>query len=348
MTRDRESTEGARPARRVTADDVAELAKVSRSAVSRTFTPGGSVSTATRAAVLKAAEGLGYRPNLLARSLITKRASLIAVVMANLNSPFFSEFVARLNVQLRSRGFRMLLLVVPQDGDPDDAMREALDYSVDGAILVSAKPSRAVIHEFAKAHIPIVAMNSGNVGPEAALVWTDGLSVGMSVAELMIAEGRKQPAAIIGAGRARTREFEVFAEWMERSGAQPCLWYEVPLDYDAALDLGEVLFGSDAPRPDAIFAATDLVAVGILDAAKLRYGISIPDDLSIVGIGDTLPARWQSQQLSTVRIPIGALVDTAISTLMARIDGSEESPPKIWLECDLVERGTTRARQAPR
>jgi DNA-binding LacI/PurR family transcriptional regulator len=341
-TSNRDKTPAVTPARRVNASDVAAAAAVSRSAVSRTFTPGASVAPQTRARVIAAAEALGYSPNLLARSLVTKKAGLVAVVMANLNSPFFSEFATRLNLGLRQQGFRMLLLIVPPNGDADSALTEAFDYHIDGAILLSAMPSPALMETASQRAIPLVVLDRREAGPGAALVWTDGLSVGLRLAELMLAEGRRRPALVVASLVHRTREFTSFADHMERSGSAPCRWIACGLDYEQAVKAADQLFGGDEARPDAIFAATDILAIGVLDSARLNYRIKVPEDVSIIGVGDTPQASWRSHAISTVRVPIAALVQTAISTMVASIESPGESAPRIWLECDVVERGTTR------
>ncbi|MDE1150118.1 MAG: LacI family DNA-binding transcriptional regulator [Azospirillaceae bacterium] len=342
MPNDGSRLPGTSKPRRVSALDVARLAGVSRSAVSRTYTPGAVVAAQTRARVLRAAEALGYRPNLLARGLITSRTGLIAIVLANLNSPFFSEFVSRLTVELRGRTLRTLLLVTQPDQPTDEALREALDYSIDGAILISARPSPEVAHAYSQAGVPIVLLDQrdADIAPDIAMVWTDG-RIGVDVARIMRRDGRRRPVAMIGAGRAPGDEFLAFAEEMRAAGAEPCRWREVALDYQAAHDTADTLFADPATRPDAIFAATDLMAIGALDAARLAHGLSVPRDLSLVGIGNTPAAAWRSQRLSSVRLPIAGLVHHAVAVLIDRINTPDAAAPRIWLECVIEERGTT-------
>ena len=120
----------------VTAHEVASLAKVSQSAVSRTFTPGASVSDATREKVLQAAKKLGYRPNALARSLITRRSHMIALVMSYLENQFYPLVIEKLSQKLQQQGYH-LLMFISDEAESDGVLAEILQYQVDGIVMAS-------------------------------------------------------------------------------------------------------------------------------------------------------------------------------------------------------------------
>jgi DNA-binding LacI/PurR family transcriptional regulator len=126
---------------KVTSHEVAAAAGVSRSAVSRTFTPGASVAPRTREKVLAAAGKLGYRPNALARSLIVRRTQLIGLVMAEWENPFYTRMLRLFSERLQAEGYQLVLLTSNTEADADDAVRRLLQYQVDGVIVVSARPS---------------------------------------------------------------------------------------------------------------------------------------------------------------------------------------------------------------
>ncbi|MDE1147212.1 MAG: substrate-binding domain-containing protein [Azospirillaceae bacterium] len=176
----------------------------------------------------------------------------------------------------------------------------------------------------------------------ASLVWIDAPEAGRAVAKLMLAEGRRRPAVLM-ATSFRSRELEAFAETMEAGGSEPCRWLEVGWSYEAGQRAGDTLF-TQGERPDAVFAAADNPAIGLLDAARTRYGLRVPSDLSVVGFGNTAPAAWDANRLSSVRLPIGSLIQTAVATLLARLASADEPAPRIWLGCDIVERGTSLTR----
>ncbi|HRO81024.1 MAG TPA: LacI family DNA-binding transcriptional regulator, partial [Alicycliphilus denitrificans] len=127
----------------VTAQDVARLAQVSQSAVSRTFTPGASVSEETRSKVMLAAQTLGYRPNALARSLITRRSRIIALVMSYLENQFYPLVIEKLSQKLQKQGYHVLMFISDLD-EADAVLTEILQYQVDGIVMASTTLSTAL------------------------------------------------------------------------------------------------------------------------------------------------------------------------------------------------------------
>ena len=139
---------------KVTSHEVAALAGVSRSAVSRTFTPGASVSAATREKVQAAAAKLGYRPNALARSLIVRSTQLIGLVMAEWENPFYTRMLRQFSERLQAEGYQLLLMTSGTESEVDDVARRLLQYQVDGLIVVSARPSAAFVTECEASGVP--------------------------------------------------------------------------------------------------------------------------------------------------------------------------------------------------
>jgi DNA-binding LacI/PurR family transcriptional regulator len=326
--------------RRITSSDVAQLAQVSRSAVSRTFTTGASVAPHTRQRVLAAAAELGYRP----ASARTDRP--VAVIMANVLSPYFAQLSDRLSAELAGRGLNTLFFISSDPTKIDDLVRNAIAADAGGIILFSAVPSRAVLAEARSRELPIVILDRNERVEDASLVWIDSAEIGRAVAKRMLAEGRRRPAVIATAPE-RSRELEAFADTMDAAGAAPCRSIDTGWSYTDGLDAAaRLLAGEDVP--DAVFAASDAVAIGVLDGIRRDSRLTVPGDMSIIGFGDTAPSTWLSHQLSTVRIPVVALIQTAVSTLMARMASMGTPAPRIWLSCDLVERGTSLGLGDPR
>ncbi|WP_380779974.1 LacI family DNA-binding transcriptional regulator [Sphingomonas sp. R86520] len=319
--------------RRITSSDVAQLAQVSRSAVSRTFTAGASVAPHTRQRVLAAAAELGYRP-------ASARADRpVAVVMANVLSPYFAELSDRLGAELAGRGLRTLFFISSDPARIDDLVRNAIAADAGGIILFSAVPSRVVLAEARSNDLPIVILDRNERVENASLVWIDSAEIGRTVATRMLAEGRRRPAVIATASD-RSRELKAFADTMNAAGTGPCRWIDTGWSYaDGVEAAARMLAGEDVP--DAVFAASDAVAIGVLDGIRRDSRLTVPGDMSIIGFGDTAPSNWLSHQLSTVHIPVVALIQTAVSTLMARMASTGTPAPRIWLSCDLVERGTS-------
>ena len=142
----------------VTSYDVALRAGVSQSAVSRCFKPGASVSSAMRARVMKAVQALDYTPNALARSLITRRSNLVAVLISNLTNLYYPEVLSELCQQLEKRGLRVLLFTLPHEGDVDKMIAQVWEYQVDG-VVSAARLTPQQVAEFERRRIPFVLYN---------------------------------------------------------------------------------------------------------------------------------------------------------------------------------------------
>lgn len=160
----------------VTSLDVARLAQVSQSAVSRTFTPGASVSEATRVKVEEAARKLGYRPNAIARTLITRRSRIIGVVMSYLENQFYPVVLEKLSQRLQRDGYHVLLFIA-DTRQTDAVLAEILQYQVDGMVMASTSMSSALALRCEEAGIPVVLFNRVSSGSgNASSVTTDTLN----------------------------------------------------------------------------------------------------------------------------------------------------------------------------
>jgi DNA-binding LacI/PurR family transcriptional regulator len=182
-----------------TSFDVARLAGVSQSAVSRTFTPGASVSAGTAEKVRRAADALGYRPNILARSLITGRTRIVGLVVAYLHNQFYPEAVERLSNALQERGFHLLVFTAGNDDAVTDrVMEELLDYRVDGLILASTSISNRLAARCRTAGIPVVLFNRHQDDPSLSHVVSDNIAGGAKVADHFVAGGHTRIGHVAG------------------------------------------------------------------------------------------------------------------------------------------------------
>ena len=184
---------------RVTSQDVAALAGVSRSAVSRVFTPGASVSPKTADKVRAAAEKLGYRPNALARSLLTGRSRMIGLVVAYLDNHFYPGVLERLSSTLQARGYHVLVFMAAQDGrNVDQVAREILDYQVDGLILASVAMTSDIARRCRDTGVPVVLFNRRQARRGELAVVSDNKMGGRLVADHLASTGRRRIAHIAG------------------------------------------------------------------------------------------------------------------------------------------------------
>ena len=182
----------------VTSIDVARLAEVSQSAVSRSFTPGASVAPETRARVLEAARKLGYRPNAIASTLSSRRSRMIAVVLSNLQNQFYPVVIEALSQRLQKDGYHVLLFVTETE-DADELLVELLRYQVDGIVMASTHLSSGLAQQIADARIPVVMFNRTSSKGRISTVSSDNHGGGRAVANFLADGGHQRVAYIAGA-----------------------------------------------------------------------------------------------------------------------------------------------------
>lgn len=327
----------------VTAHDVARRAGVSRSAVSRCFTIGASIAPATRTRILAAAEALGYRPNALARSLITRRSGLIAVVLGQLDNPFYADLLARLAGALQAEGYRLLLFFASPQDAPDPLVGQILPYQVDGIVLAATTLTSGLADACAAAGIPVVLVNRTTDRTAVASVTSANRDGGRLAARFLLAAGHRRCAYVAGAAGASTNRDRAlgFAEVLHEAGLGPPVQAEGHYTHAGASAAARTLLGSPEP-PEAVFCANDHMAIAVLDIARREFGLRIPDDLSVVGFDDAPQARWGAYALTTVEQPVDAMVAAAVALMVSQIEGHAVAMHQEIVGGALVVRDTAR------
>ncbi|MFV0243979.1 MAG: LacI family DNA-binding transcriptional regulator [Qingshengfaniella sp.] len=329
---------------RVTSLQVARRAGVSQSAVSRVFTPGASVSERTREKVHSAAEELGYRPNVLARAMITGRSRIIGLVVAYLHNQFYPEAVERLSVALQAKGYHVLVFMSsPTVGDVQDVMKEILDYQVDGIVLASVSMSSVLARRCHDLGIPVVLFNRDQNDDRMSSVTTDNHLGGRAIAALFAARGYRRIGYIAGLEEASTQRDRErgFRAGLEEAGLTLAAREVGNFDYaQSRIAALEMFAGKD--RPDAVFVCNDHMAFAVMDVIRSKLGLRIPEDVAVASFDDTPIAAWPAYDLTTYRQPINRMVAQTVATLLRRINDSTASPERVVLEGELIERGSTR------
>lgn len=335
---------GAVSDRRPTAKEVAKLAGVSISAVSRTFTTGASVSRDTREKVLAATRSLGYQPNALARSLMTKRTELIALISNNFDNPLFMEVFDLFTRRLQLRGRRPLLANLSGGARTDVALDMLLKYSVDGVIVASSTLPPQFTEECAEAGMPVVqafgrpmSALSGNV------VGADNFQGGRIAGEMLRERGYRNIAFLGGPQAATSTEDRLrgLGESLAVAGLEPCaVVYGHSYCHEAGFALMKQLLRNGGI--DAVFCGDDVLAMGALDACK-QAGACVPHDIGVMGFNDMAMAAWPAYNLTTIHQPVADIIITAVELLLGFVDRSDESADVRLFECRAVERGTLRA-----
>ena len=327
----------------VTSSQVARRAGVSQSAVSRTFTPGASISPKTREKVMAAAQELGYRPNAIARSLITNRSRIIAVVMAYLENLFYPDVLEELGRLLVKENYRLLLFTGHMDRDSDPVFDQLMQYRVDGIILASTTLSSHLSEECATAGIPVVLFNRTTERDAVSSVTTRNREGGRRIAEFLLAGGHRRFGYISGVESSSTNRdrYAGYREALSEAGHDDIIVGVGNYDRAEAEAAAREMF-SRPDRPDALFVANDHMAVAVMDVARYEFGLSIPDDLSIVGYDDVGPARWTSYGITSMSQPMKRMVEATVNILMGQISSGEIEAEHRILSGDLIVRTSAR------
>jgi len=297
--------------------------------------------------VAVAAERLGYKPNAMARTLITRRSGIVGIVMGDLTNPFYPEVLEVLSKRLQQNNLQTLLFNVPPGQEVDDELPLLLQYQVDAVVITSATISSAMAKSCAARGIPVLLFNRYVPGSGVHAVSCDNYEGGRMVARYLVERGHRRLVYVAGKKDTSTtmdRE-RGFNEQLAELGLAP--WgREEATDYthqqgrEAALRL---LRGKR--RPDAIFFANDIMAIGGLDAMRGELGLRVPEDVSVVGFDDIQMAGWPSHSLTTVRQPIGAMVEKTAQLLDLSAAGKLPKPRSHLIPGQLIERSSCQNRR---
>jgi DNA-binding LacI/PurR family transcriptional regulator len=331
--------------RRVTAKEVAVLAGVSVSAVSRTFTAGASVSAETRQKVLAATQSLGYQPNALARSLMTGRTELIALISNNFDNPLFMEIFDLFTRRLQQHGRRPLLANLSGGARTDVALDMLLKYSVDGVIVASSTLPLRFTEQCAEAGMPVVQA-FGRPGRSIAdnIVGCDNLQGGRLAGDMLRDRGYRNIAFLGGPQGATSTEDRLrgLRESLAIADLAPCaIVYGHSYCHEAGFTLMKQLLRNGGI--DAVFCGDDVLAMGAIDACR-DAGIAVPRDIGVIGFNNMAMAAWSAYNLTTIHQPVADIIVTAVELLLGVIDQSPQTTPLRLFECSAVERGTLKAR----
>lgn len=331
------------PMTKITSAEVAERAGVSQSAVSRVFTPGASASPKTVEKVRKAAFELGYRPNALARAMVSGKSRIIGLVVAYLENQFYPDVLEKLSNALQAEGYHVLIFMASQTaGNIESVVEEILDYQVDGIIAASVAMTSDLSERCRAAGVPMVLFNRSQDTPHMSAVTSDNIAGGRKVAEFLVAGGHEKIGYIAGwEGASTQRDREAgFLAGLKDAGMslhKRCLGNFVMEEARAAT---LEMFREDAP--DAVFVANDHMAMAVMDTLRFELGIKVPEDVSVVGYDDVPTAGWPAYALTTVRQPANRMVAETVDILLSKIKDLNVPPRRVEIDGPLVLRGSAR------
>ncbi|MES2159624.1 MAG: LacI family DNA-binding transcriptional regulator [Pseudomonadota bacterium] len=338
----------AREARRVTSYDVALVAGVSQSAVSRCFKPGASVSKSTHARVMKAAALLDYIPNAAARSLITRRSNMVAVLITNQANLYYPELLAELSQQLTTLGKRVLLFPLARESDVERVLADVWQFQVDG-VIAAARLSNEHIAEFERRHMPLVLFNRTLRDQSVNTVTCDHLEAGRMLVSRLAAAGHRRFGIIGGTADSSvaSERHRGACERLAELGLPPPVVVPGEYDYKSGATGLKALIAQMGGVPDAIICGSDVMAIGCLDCARHELGIDVPGQLSVAGFDAVEPSNWLSYNLTTLRQPMPKMASAAASLLCTVIDSRESQVERRVFSAQFIEGATARLRPKP-
>lgn len=301
--------------RRATSYDVARLAGVSQSAVSRAFSDGASVSPQMRARVQAAARRLAFTPNLLARSLIKQRSNIVALIVTEFTTRFTPHILYRFGVELQRAGLHLLLFTVAGESPDDTVMAQLLDYPLDGVVSCTTL-SADQLERLRVRGVPVVLFNRAAPTRAVASVCCDHVQMAAAIGRALFAAGHRRFAFVSGP---RDAPVSIEREWgfvaaLRELGVMRVRRIAGDYSYESGRVAGRKL-GLSRRRPDAVFCANDTTALGVLDGLRVDACVRVPEDVSVVGFDDVPEAAQGAYRLTTVRPPLDDMVARAIALL---------------------------------
>lgn len=337
-----------------TISDVAKRAQVSKATVSRVLN-GVRVREVNRQKVLKAIKELGYRPNAQARSLTSGRTNVIGVMVPDMDGPFYGSILEGCQQTLWFHGFYMLVRSTHHEKGSEPNLTKLLwEKRVDGLIIITPReikerPMQSLLKDLISTDFPLVIADGDIDNVNVSGVWVDNFVGGYKATNHLIQLNHRRVAIILGPEDApeSLQRFNGYKRALKENG--------IPFDENLVTAAGdyhaESLFRIFpqvlAANPTAVFATSDELAYGVLEACK-EHGIGVPDELSLIGYDDVPFAKQLTPKLTTIAQPLANLGQVAAGKIARIISGEEREVAKIILPTELVVRETTASLQVTR
>jgi len=332
---------------RVTVKDIARELGVSVATVSRALSNDPNIAEKTRTRVLGKAAELGYAPNLFARGLITQRSRIAALFVSNITNPFYPEVVMKLTRRLQEVGLHTMLFTSDGSKGVDETMPLVRQFNPDIAIVLAATMSSEQVRRSNEWHTPVILFNRYVTGTGASAVCCDNFKGGREVALQLADAGHRCPAFISGLDDASTNvdRLRGFRAGCTAAGLpEPQVISGGDFTYETGYQGMQTLFAG-VSRPDAVFCANDIVAIGAMDAARRELGLEVPDDVSVVGFDDIAMSAWPSHELTTVRQPMNAMIEKVLAEVERLLAPGGAAAQEHFLPGRLILRKSARLKR---
>ncbi|MBU7594330.1 LacI family DNA-binding transcriptional regulator [Metabacillus halosaccharovorans] len=329
----------------LTIKDIAKMAGVSPGTVSKIINNYGGISEKTKKKVLDIIQETGYQPTFSAKALATKKSNLIGLIYAgkvnvDFTHPYFNEVVTSFKKAIGMLGYDIIMFSNEQFyKDNGSYLARCRHFHVDGCVIIAGEEIEDAIYELVREDIPCMGVDLELSGPKASFVMSDNVNLSRKVIQHFYLRGIRDIGYIGGQEDSAITMFrekglretmdqlgmEIHQEWFQYGD------FHEESGYQAMKKILET-----KPYPRAIFAASDMMAFGAIDAIREK-GLRVPEDISVIGCDDIDACRHSSPKLSTVRQDKKQLGKLAAYMLNDLINGKSELKP-VFIDSDLVVR----------
>lgn len=327
---------------KVTIKDIAKVANVSPSTVSRALAGSSLISEATQRNIKRIASNLGYSPNGLARGLVKRRSNLLGLLVPDIANPFFAEWALAAEVEATRHGYSVILGNTMRSSEQEDAkIRSLLEMRVAGLFVCSLNVRNPTVIGLASIEIPAVFCDVGVPGVEKAYLIHGRDPFGAELATRhLVSLGRRRICHIAGTSDTLATDYRLqgFKNALEAAGrdSQPRQIVHAEYSERGGFAAMQRLL-EDVPDVDAVFAANDLIAIGAIEAIQ-QSGRTVPGDISVVGYDDIRLASLVRPRLTTVRQSATAMGEQGMRMLLQALESPTAMPRHAVIEPTLVIR----------
>ena len=327
--------------------DVAKAAGVSQSMVSRAFTSGSSINPEKREWILAKAKELGYRPNIMARSMITKKSKIIGFVFGYLENQYYPLALEKLSREFQAQGYHSLMFFSDHQNSADDIVQEFLQYQVDAVILASVSLSPDWIEACHSFSVPVVLFNRAIEADDVTSVTSANYEGGKKVANYLVATGHQRISYISGFTESSTNKDREHGLIDGLAEHKLTLFTIESGNYcqQQARQATLALFSPDKETtPDALFVASDHMAFSVIDTLRYELNLKVPEDVSVIGYDDVPLSAAPAYSLTTMNQSIDEMVSLTVTSVLKRIEKPTTLPEKIQIPSELVIRSSVAQR----
>ena len=319
--------------------DIANRLGVSTSTVSRVLNDHSAISVETREKIWKAVGEARYIRNAVARGLALKSSHLVGLIVSSISNPFFSEIARGAHDVAQQKSYVIALCNTERKVEKEELFSQTLlEAQVAGMIFAGGSMGEEHLKRLRELHVPFVMAGRRSTGLKVAGVGVDNVAVGYQATQHLIGLGHKKIMFVSGpsdSATSRDRE-RGYLDAMRANGFSP-LVAEGDFKMESGFSLASRLMESKN-RPTAIFAANDMMAIGII-LGLTNFGLKIPGDLAVVGCDDIPMASLIKPALTTIRVPMYEIGARAMELLLALLNGEQRIPSQsVLLGCELVVR----------